>query len=354
MILRELENSLKTFYGGPLPSIDVQKLQGDASSRSYFRVRLDPPGDGPSSLIVMQLPADAFGSDEGGAELELTRLPFLEVGELLRSSGIAVPKVYLERLEHGQILLEDLGDLTLEQRLLESPRSGWPESYARAVDLLVEIHERCQRLPPESIVARRRFDRALLDWELDHFREWGLEAPFGPLSERHAQVLSASCDELVRRIEEMPVGFVHRDYQSRNLMVGKRNALTVIDFQDAMIGPRAYDLVALLCDSYVPLGHDLQEAMIRRYTDARGIDHDRFRLEFWWVAVHRKLKDAGRFIFIDRRRGNPGFLKWVPQSLVYVGHALSRISELRALEDVLCEKIPGFPDAVAIPTSSVE
>jgi hypothetical protein len=155
-------------------------------------------------------------------------------------------------------------------------------------------------------------------------------------------------------MEAMPYGFVHRDYQSKNLMVGPHDKLTLIDFQDALRGPRVYDLVALLCDSYVSLDLELQESMIERYAALRRIEPAQLRREFWLVTLHRKLKDAGRFIFIDRVRKNPNFLQWYPQSLVYVGRATVQTPGFEGLARLLGQIVPGFPDAVSKPASAVE
>jgi aminoglycoside/choline kinase family phosphotransferase len=302
----------------------------------------------------MQLPEGALGSDEGGKQPDSQRLPFLEVAELLESKGLPVPSIYVEDLANRIILLEDLGDVTFEQRLHRSPRADWERLYGAAIDLLADLHERCLDLPEGSIVAQRSFDRELLDWELDHFREWGLEAPFGVGDSDQTATLRSAFSRIVSEIEAMPYGFVHRDYQSKNLMVGPTGRLTIIDFQDALLGPRAYDLVALLCDSYVSLDVELQESMIERYAALRRIDLATLRLEFWHVALHRKLKDAGRFIYIDRVRKNPDFLQWFPQSLVYVGRALGQAPGFGALDRLLRETIPGFPDAVPQPASAME
>ena len=350
-----LNRALGELYGEPLLSTEVIKLRGDASTRSYFRVHVaDAPTGRPASVIVMLLPEDAFKSDEGGKQADNQRLPFLEVAELLESKGLPVPSIYVEDLANRIILLEDLGDLTFEQQLRRTPRSDWQRLYGAAVDLLADLHERCVDLPSASIVSQRSFDRELLDWELDHFRAWGLEALFGPLDAAQTATVAAGFSTLVHEIEAMPYGFVHRDYQSKNLMVGPGGALTLIDFQDSMLGPRVYDLVALLCDSYVSLDLDLQESMIERYAALRRIQPSALRREFWLVALHRKLKDAGRFIYIDRVRENPDFLQWYPQSLVYVGRALGQAPGFEALERLLREAIPGFPDAVSQPASSVE
>lgn len=350
-----VQRALANLFGEPPPPTEMIRLRGDASTRSYFRAHIeDPPPERPGRLIVMQLPNDAFGSDEGGKRPDTERLPFLEVAALLEARGIPVPEVYAEDVENGVVLLEDLGDVTMYDELLGTPRSGWPELYDRAIDLLAELHELCDGLPGDSIVARRRFDRALLDWELDHFREWGLEAPFGELDPADRTTLTHAFARIVSEIESMPYGFAHRDYQSKNLMVRPDGRLVLIDFQDALLGPRVYDLVALLCDSYVPLDLELQESMIDRYAALRRIDRNALRREFWWVTLHRKLKDAGRFIYIDRVRKNPDFLQWFPQSLVYVGRAVARTRGVEGLGDLLARTIPGFPDSVSEPASAME
>jgi aminoglycoside/choline kinase family phosphotransferase len=304
--------------------------------------------------MAMQLPEDAFRSDEGGKPVDSERLPFLEIAALLRSKGLPVPSIYVEDLTNGIILLEDLGDMTFEQHLRGQPRADWRGLYGDAVDLLAELHERCAALPEASIVSRRRFDRELIDWELDHFREWGFESPFGPLDQAQSVTLQDAFSRIGSAIEAMPEGFVHRDYQSKNLMVGPRGQLTLIDFQDALRGPRAYDLVALLCDSYVSLDLGLQESMMDRYAALRRIEPSELRREFWMVTLHRKLKDAGRFVFIDRVRNNSDFLQWYPQSLAYVGRAIEQLPGFTGLGGLLAGAIPGFPDRVAKPASALE
>jgi aminoglycoside/choline kinase family phosphotransferase len=120
----------------------------------------------------------------------------------------------------------------------------------------------------------------------------------------------------------------------------------VIDFQDALLGPRQYDLVALLRDSYVELPADLVEAMLRRYLErleAEGgprLPYQPFRQTFDLLTVQRKLKDAGRFVFIDRVRGNPGFLVSIPASLRYVREAFSRRPDLAPLQRLLGRHLP--------------
>jgi aminoglycoside/choline kinase family phosphotransferase len=120
----------------------------------------------------------------------------------------------------------------------------------------------------------------------------------------------------------------------------------VIDFQDALLGPRQYDLVALLRDSYVELPADLVERMIRRYLEklaAAGgprLAYPAFREVFDLLTVQRKLKDAGRFVFIDRVKGNPSFLPSIPASLRYVRDAFARRPDLGGLQELLARHVP--------------
>ncbi|HVI75684.1 MAG TPA: phosphotransferase, partial [Anaeromyxobacteraceae bacterium] len=190
-------------------------------------------------------------------------------------------------------------------------------------------------------------DRDLYRWELDHFREWLLEAWKGArLSPSERELVDREFERIAATLEAEPKGFTHRDYQSRNLMVLPGGAQAVIDFQDALLGPRQYDLVALLRDSYVELEPGLVEAMLRRYLDrfheAGGprFEYAPFRAVFDLLTVQRKLKDAGRFVFIDRVKKNPGFLVSIPASLRYVKEAFARRPDLCELQDVLGRHVP--------------
>jgi len=346
-----VEPALAEIYGS-LPEFTLERLVGQASSRVYWR--LSAAGADPGTLIVMQLPDDAFASDEGGDGPPPTELPFLSVGRLLDERGVRVPKVHAVDLPNRVILLEDLGDETFEDRLKARP-GATDALYGVAVDRLAAMHAACDDLPADSLPETGRFDRALLRWEMDHFREWGLEELGGALTDGQRERFDGSADALVDQILAAPQGFTHRDYQSRNLM-WKGDELVLIDFQDALQGPRPYDLVALLCDSYVDLGEPLQLAMIERYGRARGFDateQQAFTTTFWRVAVQRKLKDAGRFVYIDRVRGNADFLPAFGQSLGYVGRALRQLgSELAELRTLLEGRIDGFPDQVATPPAN--
>jgi len=351
----DLTPALERLYGAPLPALRVQKLRGDASTRSYFRItRTDESGveRTPSSLIAMRLPEDALKSDEAAGNEAVSELPFVDVQRLLMGRGLPVPEILVDDTRGRVLLLEDLGDETFGERLTHVPRERWPDLYADAARLLAQLHARCNAgEPTESIAFRRQFDRELLRWELDHFRTWGIERMYGPLAEHASAELDARFECLCDQLVALPQGFVHRDYQSRNLMYAPSGRLTIIDFQDALRGPLVYDLVALLCDSYVDLDAALQAATLDAYAAARSFDDAQTRdlhRAFHLVAVQRKLKDAGRFVFIDQVRGNPSFLPYFGQSLRYAGRAVAALGD-EELTRVLRMRVPGFPEAVATP-----
>ena len=174
-----------------------------------------------------------------------------------------------EACPEGLLLIEDLGDETLAAFLDRAPARR-AEIYRAAVTDLAGAQRALRALPEGSVVASRAFDETLLRWELDHFREWGLDARDRALPPAERARFDAIADRLARRIAAWPRGFVHRDYQSRNLMV-LGDALVWIDFQDALLGPRAYDLVALLNDSYQSFDRAFIDARLDDFARASGL-----------------------------------------------------------------------------------
>lgn len=318
----------------------VARMAGHASLRSYWRV-----GTPPGSRVVMVMPENAR-SEEATSGAAPSEDPFVNVQRYLKGAGVRVPAIDAFFAPEGLMVLEDLGDEMLETRLL----AGDPAEplYEAAVDQLARLRARAERDPDPGCVAfQRSFDRLLYRWELDHFREWLLEAWKGSaLSPTERPVVERHFDAMAESLAAEPTSFTHRDYQSRNLMVLPGGEQAVIDFQDALLGPRQYDLVALLRDSYVELPAELVDRMLARYLArlvAEGgplLDPVPFRATFDLLTVQRKLKDAGRFVFIDRVKGNPGFLPAIPASLRYVREALARRPDLAALQQILSCHVP--------------
>jgi aminoglycoside/choline kinase family phosphotransferase len=252
-----------------------------------------------------------------------------------------VPRVLRTDLRRGLIALEDLGDATFESAVKDAAAATRAPLYRDAIDQIVALQALGARGSDPSCVAfSRRFDESLLRWELAHFREWYLEAERGvALPAGDSAILESAFDWIARALAAEPATLVHRDFQSRNLMlVGPgAPALRVIDFQDALLGSRAYDLVALLRDSYVALSAGEVDALRGHFVARAGIeDAAAFRRLFVLQTLQRKLKDAGRFVFIDRVRKNPSFLRWIPTTITYVRDALAEAPpELSKLREVL-------------------
>lgn len=335
-----LRSQVERATGRSAAAAPVVKLKGDASNRSYYRV-----GAPPHSHVLMVMPKDSKASEEATKGEAPKELPFVNVHRYLRKLGARVPEILHFDEPAGVMVLEDLSDLTFEQALEGGKRRD--ELYGRAVDLLARLRAAAERAPDRECLAfTRAFDEDLYDWELHHFREWGLEAWSGkqPTPAERSE-LDRIFRNISRTLAQEPKSFTHRDYQSRNIMV-KNGELVLIDFQDALLGPRQYDLVALLRDSYVELERAFVDQMLDRYIasfqEASGerLDAKAFKDTFELLTVQRKMKDAGRFEYIHRVKGNPGFLVSIPASLRYVKSALERRPELADLRAIVSRYVP--------------
>lgn len=324
---------------------DVRPMPGGASTRKFFRVT-SPEG----ALVAMFVPAPS--QEINKARQAQTTAPFVEVHGLLEAAEVRVPRLLAHDPELQILLVEDLGDDTLAEFLKRYPdeRVGL---YRSAVRALAKTQDRLRDLPEASVVRRRAFDQELLSWEMDHFLEYALlERGLVPTAS-DVTIFEQARDALATEIASWPRVFVHRDYQSRNLMVPlgdtgqSARELVWIDFQDAMLGPRVYDLVALLTDSYQAFERPFILERLQDYADASGRpdDFEQIQREFDLVTVQRKLKDAGRFVFLNKVNGMPHFLPYVEPTIDKVFAALERLTgfeHLAALHEMLA-RVTGRP-----------
>ena len=331
-------------------------LAGDASNRKYFRLHLS--GAEVSSLILMQL-ADPEGfkaSEEAvsGKESEISELPFINVLKHLQARKISVPILYFYDESAGLIFLEDFGDVTLAQACQAASATTIRSYYRQAIDVLVEIHVKASLPSSTSCLAfSRSFDVPLYEWEFEHFLEYGVEARQGnPIDAGDLSVIKEEFKKIAETLVEQSMVFTHRDFHSRNLMVdGER--LGVIDFQDALLGPPAYDLASLLRDSYMALDEALVDELLEYYQEkmckalpssqhsAMHLDDvPTFRQIFDCTSIQRNLKAAGRFVYIDRVKGNPNFLESIPRTLHNVRANLTKYPQLHRLFKHLSPYVP--------------
>ena len=319
------------------PNLRLSKLPGGLSARQFFRAER-AAGE---PAIVMWLPDDA--PERVLARRLGRRLPFLEIRDLLENARVRVPRLFGALPERGLLLVEDLGE-TLAERVARTPAER-ADLYRRAVTDLAAAQHALGELPADSIVRTRCFDRELLTWEVEHFREWGVEALGVTLSDAEQATFERATSYLVDTMLGLAQGFVHRDYQSRNLLALGDGSIAWIDFQDALLGPRAYDLVALLRDSYQTFDEAFVAERLAEFAAARGLtasDADALRFELDIITVQRKLKDAGRFVFFERTRGDASYLPFFVPSLELVQGALTRLPErpeLSGLSAIIARQI---------------
>lgn len=315
--------ALERWLAGLLPGRvrAVEIASADASFRRYFRARLverDPLGD---SLIVMDAPP----------EREDVRA-YLHVARLLERAGVHVPHVHEVDLEQGLVLLEDLGTRPFLGEL-RAPGAA-DRLYGDALAALVRIaavgRELATELPPYDAPVLAREMRLLTEWFTS--RHLGLE-----LDAEDEAILRSTFDFLIAECEVQPATFVHRDFHSRNLMVVADRNPGIIDFQDALRGPLAYDLVSLLKDCYIEWPRERVEGWLRSQHDAlrrtgfAGLPSPTELLrQFDLVGLQRHIKVLGIFARLWYRDGKPGYLADLPLTLRYAQDAAARIGELQS------------------------
>ncbi len=331
--------------------LEVVRLAGDGSDRRYWRAFFSDKNDRRASFVVMDLlnVKNVVSSEEVTLyHPEDDELPFLNIHRFLGRLGAPLPQVHIYDRENGLLLLEDLGDMLLLNAACENP-AQMRVLYEQAIDILVEIHVQGMRQRDASCVAfKQSFELPLLMWEMRHFTEYGIEKRPGrerQVAKEDLAVIEAGYEFICTHLQSLPLVFTHRDYHSRNLIVND-GRIFVIDFQDALLGPAAYDLASLLRDSYIDIGDELVDAMIARYIERREkagdgpVDARAFRRDFDFQSIQRNLKAAGRFVFFNVVKGNPNFLGDIPRTLEYVKKNMSKYPKLHPLRDAMAKYVP--------------
>lgn len=307
----------------------IRPASSDASFRRYFRVDAT---DG-ATYIVMDAPPPH----------EDVR-PFIHAAEVFGTTGASVPQILAQDIEHGFLLLSDLGSTTYLHQLNHDSAH---KLYLDAIDALVLIQAQSQ---PDVFP---EYDRALLLRELMLFPEWYVGKHLGvTLSEAQSATLNKIFDALLANNLAQPQVYVHRDYHSRNLMVLPKGNPGILDFQDAVYGPITYDLVSLLRDAYVQWDEEMVLDWAIRYWERAkraGLpvnpDIDTFYRDFEFMGVQRHLKVLGIFARLYHRDGKDGYLKDLPLVMEYTRKAAGRYLALMPLVKLLDEleaKAPQF------------
>ncbi|HEY9554709.1 aminoglycoside phosphotransferase family protein [Allosphingosinicella sp.] len=281
---------------------EILPLAGDASFRRYFRVVRNG-----ESAVLMDAPPEH--EDVG---------PFLKVAYHLLDRGFAPPRPIAVDRDKGLLLLEDFGDDRVGPLLAREP--GRERAiYETAVDILAALG----RDPAPGDIPS--YDDAAMTREVALFTEW--YAPALGIEVDEASFLAAwrqAWAGVLAEVEAKPV-LVLRDYHADNLMVlPGRDTLGLLDFQDALAGHPAYDLVSLLQDARRDVAPALEEAMLARYCAAAGVDDPAaFRAHYEILGAQRNTKILGIFTRLWKRDGKPHYLPLQPRVWGYLERNLT-------------------------------
>jgi aminoglycoside/choline kinase family phosphotransferase len=338
-----------TALDSPARSVQISRVTGDASTRSYFRARA-----GDRSLIVCRYAApfdEAVRASDRLASSEATnpsaRLTFandpcahIETTLLFGEAGLPVPKLIGSSGGAGVLLIEDVGDVRLQDWMTARPPAEIVTAYRRALRIIVKIQEATDLVCRNgSICSNLAFDESKLRWELGFF--------FANYFNKHlrlrldpeaATAVQSEFRELCAELAARPRVLAHRDYHARNLMM-HNDDIFMIDFQDARLGPASYDVASLLSDPYSPLDRpaaaQLAEEFAELKADSGCVDAraDEFRVELQLMTIQRMLKAVGTYAS-QAVAGNQIYLPYIKPATdraLAAMKSLGRFDAIRAL-----------------------
>jgi aminoglycoside/choline kinase family phosphotransferase len=305
------------------PGAELTALAGDASQRRFFRLRL---ASGETRVLMDY--GKAFDGDTDDVVLTA----------IFREASLPVPAIQIVDGESGCLVLEDLGDRTLFVALEHQPR---PADLLRGATLLaVDVAVRgTPVLARSSRAADPALDEERFRFEMGFFVENYVERLRGV--RQPSDALRSCLNVLARAAAETPTPVLcHRDYHSRNLMVGEDGRLTMVDIQDARRGPDTYDLASLLWDAYIDIPAPLRERLLETYRLALPSPpaEAAFRRRFDLVAAQRMIKALGTFGYQIAALGRQRYGEGIPRTLRRLDRLLRTRDETRDLHWALSDQ----------------
>jgi tRNA threonylcarbamoyl adenosine modification protein YjeE len=329
-------------------------MQGDASTRSYERL-ISPD----RRVILMNSPRRPDGPPVRNgkpysaiAHIAEDVKPFVALASGLRARGFSAPEIYQADLDGGFLAIEDLGN---EPVVDGDPLKPIDQRYAAAVELLVELHS--QELPANLPVAPQieyklpPYDMEAFLIEAELLLDWYFPFRGAEVTDRMRETYSGLWRNVLHPVIGLDPTWVLRDFHSPNLLwLADRSGTArvgLLDFQDAVIGPAAYDLASLLQDARVDVPEALEIELLGRYARARreaspDFDASSFIKAYVTLAAQRASKILGIFARLDRRDGKPQYLRHLPRIWTYLQRALEHPS-LSMLSDWYKVNVPPLP-----------
>jgi N-acetylmuramate 1-kinase len=323
-----------------------QRMQGDASTRIFERLikndhaavfmNAPPKPDGPP--VRDGKPYSAI------AHLAEDTIPYVALANGLRERNLSAPAILHGDPARGLIVMEDLG----EDRVVSGdPPEPIAERYEAALDVLISLHRRKlpEKLPvaPELNYRMQRYDFEAFLIEAELLLDWYIGKNKAPSAEARKNFVALWRDALTPALNG-PTTWVLRDFHSPNLLwLADRDDITrigILDFQDALIGPPAYDVASLLQDARVDIPEDMEVALLSRYVRARlndnvNFDTAEFTRLYSTLAAQRATKILGIFARLNARDGKPQYLRHIPRIWGYLQRSLSHpaLAPLKAWYD---------------------
>jgi aminoglycoside/choline kinase family phosphotransferase len=290
--------------------LEMQPLEKGGSDRFFYRISC---GDGRTMILTKY-----------GSQREENR-HYVDIARFLARVGVRVPEIYVHDEGAGLIWMEDLGDRDLWSYRNEPVRGAL---YRSALDELLKLHNRASGMH-DGVHPKLQpgFDAALYLWEQGYFFENCLGRVFG---RELAGTQFPRLGQIAEELAALPRVFVHRDFQSQNLVVKDGHAC-FIDFQGMRFGLRQYDLASLLLDPYVSLTESERAEFLAYYRaqlpDGGGSDFERV---YRWCAMQRLMQALGAYGFLGLVKGRSHFLEHIPAAL---GNLRQVVAGIEGLED---------------------
>jgi len=304
-------------------------IAGDASNRRYER--LSKPDN--STLILMDAPA------EKGEDVR----PFIAIAEHLRGIGLSAPAILHRDVANGFLLIEDLGDDLFKQVIARDPALEKP-LYAASVDVLSVLH--AAPLPPLAA-----YDTATMTSFAARAYEWYLFGLTGAQNTPEQAQFEKLMANLLAPLETAPQVLIQRDYHAENLLwLPERDGparVGLLDFQDAMRGHAAYDLVSILQDARRDVPPEIETAMIDRYLTQNPQDGDAFSAAYAVLGVQRNLRIVGAFARLCIVAGKPRYVDLIPRVWEFVERNLAHPALAPIAPHIRATLPPPTPDALA-------
>lgn len=308
-------------------SLSIEKLAGDASERKFFRIKNEK-----NDSIILIINKEPFNKEN---------FPYLIQYRLLKDLDVPVAEVLYEDEKKGWILIEDLGDLTLQAALKNLTYQEKRNLYLKAIDILIKFHNvKEYHKKKHSSAFQLEFDTKKFYDELLFFYDNFL-CKMLKLNIPHKQEekIKNCFYQIAAYLSRRPKVFTHRDYHSRNIMI-KNSRLFIIDFQDARMGPKTYDIISLLKDSYVDIEEELRAELLNYFLEESGTKNDdEIKKELIYMGIQRNIKAIGTFAYQYCEKGNANYIEYIPRTINYIKENISSISELKDLKENLLEYI---------------